>query len=95
MNAPIVLAADVLSEASPITIGFAVVIVGLGVAWGETRVHVSGLREWKSKAEQQIEALQTENADIKGRANIQGQQIAHIIEMLTELRTDVKRLLER
>lgn len=65
-----------------------VVLVVVVLAWGEARVHIAALREWKSEAKAQIAALQ------KG-ADTQGQQIVHIVEMLTEMRSDVKRLLLR
>lgn len=58
------------------------------LAWGEARVHISALREWKREAIVQINALQ------KG-ADTQGQQILHIVEMLTEVRSDMKELLHR
>lgn len=58
------------------------------LAWGEARVHLSALREWKHEAKAQIEALQRES-------DTQSQQITHIVEMLAEVRGDLKQLLHR
>jgi hypothetical protein len=94
MRLPLLWAATI-DEGTGITIGLAFGLVVVAVAWGEARVNISSLREWKEKAMVQIESLQKENADIKGRADLQGQQINHILQMLTEVREDVKRILQR
>jgi uncharacterized protein YjdB len=95
MYVPTLLAVELIGEQSGVTIGLASGLVIVALAYGEARVHISGLREWKERAMQQIDSLQKENADIKGRADLQGQQINHILAMLAEVRDDVKRLLRR
>lgn len=61
------LAVDVLGDASPVTIGLALGLAGMGVLWGETRVHVSGLRETVKAQEAKITAMETRQASAEVR----------------------------
>lgn len=92
---PVLLAVDALSDSSPVTVGLAIGLGFVFLAYGEARMQISGLREWKSEATQQIKGLQTENATIKATASTQGQQITHLLSMMEEVRTDVKSLLRK
>lgn len=87
--------ATVLSEADGITIGLAVALGLVAIAWGEARVHISGLREWKREAQTKLDGLERQAQEARGRADLQGQQINHILQMLTEMRQDLKSLLSR
>lgn len=95
MNYPTLFAVDTFGEGSPVTVGLALGLLVVGIAWGEARVQISALREWKFEAAEQIKSLQAENAAIKSTASVQGTQIASILTLLGELRTDVKTLLNR
>lgn len=53
---------DILGDGTPVTLGLSVGMVGLGVLWGETRVHVSGLREVVRSLQAQVVALETRAA---------------------------------
>lgn len=86
----VVLTSD-LQVSWPLLVVFGVVIIG----WGEARVHISGLREWKKEAAAEIAALKKETGVLNGRADLQGQQMTHILNLLEELRADVKRLLRQ
>lgn len=88
MNAPpLLLAAEVLSEGSPVTIGLACGLVVVAVAWGESRVHISSLREWKREAEVKIAKLEL----AQGRTD---EQLSSINKLLTEVRGMVLQLLQ-
>lgn len=97
MNLPTLaaLAVTMLGETDGVTIGLAVGLCVLGVAYGEARVHISSLREWKAKAQEKLDGLERQSQEARGRADLQGQQINHILQMLTEMREDVKSLLRR
>ena len=90
-QAPGVVLTSELQVSWPLLVVFAVVVIG----WGEARVHISSLREWKREASADIAALKKETSVLDGRANLQGQQMAHILSLLEELRVDVKRLLRQ
>lgn len=94
MTAP-TLVATVIGEADGLTIGLAIALCVVALAWGEARVHISGLREWKEKATTKIEGLERQAQEARGRADLQGQQMNHILQMLTEMRQDMKSLLSR
>lgn len=87
--------ATILGEADGITVGLAIALAVVAIAWGEARVHISGLREWKREATAKLDALDRQAQDAKGRADLQGQQINHILQMLGEMRADLKTLLQR
>lgn len=94
MNLPTILAQatpEALREWWP----FLLAAAGIIGTWGESRVHISGLREWKKEASAEIAALKRENTVLTGRADLQGQQMTHILSLLEELRKDVKQLLGR
>lgn len=95
MNLPTLVAqagfAATIIEWWPVLAGF----VGLVLVCGETRAHVSGLREWKREAQAEIAALKSTVTALGGRADLQDQRMNHILSLLEELRADVKRLLER
>lgn len=74
---------------------FLVVIAALILAWGEARFHLAGLREWKREAQVKIDGLERQAQESRGRADLQGQQINHILQLLGEMRADVKTLLQR
>ena len=95
MTLPTLLALDVLGDASPVTIGFAIGLAGMGVLWGETRVHVTGLREWKREAQAELSSLKATVTALSGRADLQDERMNHILSLLQELRADVKSLLGR
>lgn len=52
------LAAQILSDGSPMTIGLSVGLGAAFLAYGEARVHISGLREKEKAHEAQIRALE-------------------------------------
>lgn len=93
MNPPT--STTLLGQTDGITIGLAIALVAVALAWGEARVHISGLREWKAKAQEKLDGLERQTQEARGRADLQGQQINHILQMLTEMREDVKSLLRR
>lgn len=92
MNPP---TATMLGDADGLTIGLTIALCVVAAAWGEARVHISGLREWKARAQEKLDGLERQSQETRGRADLQGQQINHILQMLTEMREDVKSLLRR
>lgn len=87
--------AAIIGDADGITIGLGVALAGVVLAWGEARVHISGLREWQKEAQERIKNLELRSQEANGRADLQDQRITHILEMLTEMRQDLKSLLQR
>lgn len=85
--------ATVISEADGLTIGLAFALCVVAIAWGEARVHIAALREWKREAQAEITALKGTTAALSGRADLQDQRMNHILELLKEMREDVKSLL--
>jgi peptidoglycan hydrolase CwlO-like protein len=88
-------ATTILGESDGVTVGLAIALCVVAIAWGEARVHISGLREWKKEAQVKIDGLERQAQDAKSRADLQGQQINHILQLLTEMREDVKSLVRR
>jgi hypothetical protein len=43
MNVPILLAAEVVGENTPVTVGLMLSVVVIGIAWGETRAKLAGV----------------------------------------------------
>lgn len=95
MNLPTLLAAEVLSDASPITIGFGVGLAAMGVLWGETRVHVSGLREWVRAYESKISGLETRLASAEVREGRLVERFEALVARLDRMEGKLDQLLAR
>lgn len=94
--------AVVLGDDLTMTVGVVGIVVAAALGLAQNTWHISGLRESRAKMEEEnaslrreLDAVKADLANVKATASIQGQQIAHIVEMLTEMRADVKRLLQQ
>lgn len=89
------LAQAAIGDHSPVTLGLA---GGLGLAflaYGEARVHVSGLREWKREAAVEIASLRAQVASLEVRDGRTAERLDYMARHLVEIGADVKSLLQR
>jgi membrane protein implicated in regulation of membrane protease activity len=86
----VVLTTDV-AVSWPVLVAFLV----LAVAYGEARVHIASLRDRATEQKGKTEALEGRVAVVESRTDRTDGRVDHVLELLTEVRSDVKRLLER
>jgi hypothetical protein len=89
------LLAVTLGDDLTMSIGVIGVVVATAVGIAQNTWHIAGLRESRAKMEQQIEAQREKIVTLEAIQGNQGLQIANILEMLGEIRADVKRLLQQ
>lgn len=96
MNLPTWHSATVLlGDDTQFTLGLVGTLVVCAVGIAESRWQISYLREWKKENEAEKQALQGRVAALEASRDRTNQRVDHLLELLTEVRADVKRLLER
>lgn len=88
-------ATTLLGDDTHVTLGLVMTLIVVAVALAESRWQVSYLREWKKELEAEKVALQGRVAALEASRDRTNQRVDHLLELLTEVRSDVKRLLER
>lgn len=84
----VVLTAD-LSVSWPILVVLSFILL----AWGEARVHISGLREWRREAEVKIAAQGAQIAAMEVRESRTVARLDHLSAQLSTMDTKLDRLL--
>lgn len=94
MNVPPV-DATVLGQADGLTIGLVSGLIIIAIAWGEARVHIAGLREWRREAEVKIAAQAAQIAAMEVRESRTVARLDHLTEQLRGMDGKLDRLLAR
>jgi hypothetical protein len=90
-----VLAADVVvGEGSAITLGLALGLAVFGIAWGEARMQISGLREWRKTVEAEQGALLIRVGALEVREGRTTERIDHLTNQLARIEAKLDKLLE-
>lgn len=89
------MAVDALSDGSPITLGLAIGLLVVGVGWGEARVQISALREWRKEAEEREKARDGRLAALEVREGRTVERIDYLATRLDRIDEKLDRLLER
>lgn len=95
MNLPTVLAVEALGDSSPITIGFGIGLLAVGIAWGEARHQISALREWRKEAEEREKAREQRIAALEVREGRTMERLDYLATRLDRIDEKLERLLER
>lgn len=95
MNPPTLLAVDTLSDGSPITLGLAVGLAVVGIAWGEARHQISALREWRKEAEEREKARDLRLSSLEVREGRTVERMDYFASRLDRIDEKLDRLLER
>lgn len=89
------LAVSVLSDVDGLTLGLISSVILIGIAWGEARVHIAGLREWKREAEVKIAAQAAQLAAMEVRESRTVARLDHLATQLQNIDLKLDRLLTR
>jgi hypothetical protein len=87
--------ATTLSEADSVTMGLVGGIVLVALAWGEARVHIASLREWRREAEVKIASQAAQIAAMEVRESRTVARLDHLTEQLSRMDGKLDRLLAR
>jgi hypothetical protein len=91
---PVLAAEVVVGEGSAISLGLAIGLIGLGIAWGEARMQISGLREWRRTVEAEQSALLIRVGALEVREGRATQRIDHLTDQLARIEAKLDKLLE-
>lgn len=87
--------ATTLSEKDGVTIGLVGGIILVALAWGEARVHIASLREWRREAEVKIASQAAQIAAMEVRESRTVARLDHLTEQLSRMDGKLDRLLAR
>jgi hypothetical protein len=90
-DAPGVVLTGDFSASWPVLCVLALVVL----AWGEARVHIASLREWKREATVEIASLKAQVSSLEVRDGRTAERLDHMAKQLDGIGADVKALLRR
>jgi hypothetical protein len=87
--------ATILGDDTGITVGLASGLVVVTLAWGEARVHIASLREWRREAEVKIASQANQLSAMEVRESRTVARLDHLSLQNERIEKKLDRLLER